>query len=162
MDIDDETLDNISNALSFLMERLEKYYAKKVMVFIDEYDTPFIEAHINDFYKEISGRLSSLLHRSLKSSTSLECSMLTGIQRVAKENVFSDLNNLFVCTVSDKPYSEYFGFTDQETKELLEYYGLLLNDDVKAMYDGYRFGSTEIYNPRPILNYADFKKLRHY
>lgn len=162
MDIDDESFDNVSNALSFLMERLEKYYAKKVMVFIDEYDTPFIEAHINDFYEEIRDGLVSLLHRSLKSSTSLACAMLTGIQRVAKENIFSDLNNFVVCTVKDSEYSQYFGFTEKETKEVLKYYGLKLNDEVEKMYDGYRFGAFEIYNPWSILNYCSRKSLEPY
>ena len=97
----DGILDNIIDALSFLMERLEKYYHKKVMVFIDEYDTPFIEAHVGGYYEELRGGLSSLLHNALKTSTSLHYAMMTGIQRVAKENIFSDLNNLVVCTVKD-------------------------------------------------------------
>ena len=144
----------IENALSFLMERMERYYHKKVMVFIDEYDTPFIEAHVNGFYNEIRENLSSMLHAALKSSDSLQYAMLTGVQRVAKENLFSDLNNLVVCTVADKEYSQYFGFTELEVKELLEYYDLELNDKVKMMYNGYHFGNTQIYNPWSVLNYA--------
>lgn len=158
----DGILDNIIDALSFLMERLEKYYQKKVMVFIDEYDTPFIEAHVGGYYEELRGGLSSLLHNALKTSTSLHYAMMTGIQRVAKENIFSDLNNLVVCTVKDPEYSKYFGFTEEETKQTLEYYDLSLNDEVKSMYDGYHFGEHDIYNPWSILNYASRKVLEPY
>lgn len=158
----DGILDNITDALSFLMERLEKYYHKKVMVFIDEYDTPFIEAHVGGYYEELRGGLSSLLHNALKTSTSLYYAMMTGIQRVAKENIFSDLNNLVVCTVKDPEYSQYFGFTEEETKQTLEYYDLSLNDEVKSMYDGYHFGEHDIYNPWSILNYASRKVLEPY
>lgn len=158
----DGILDNIIDALSFLMERLEKYYHKKVMVFIDEYDTPFIEAHVGGYYEELRGGLSSLLHNALKTSTSLHYAMMTGIQRVAKENIFSDLNNLVVCTVKDPEYSKYFGFTEEETKQTLEYYDLSLNNEVKSMYDGYHFGEHDIYNPWSILNYASRKVLEPY
>lgn len=158
----DGLLDSITDALSFLMERLEKYYHKKVMVFIDEYDTPFIEAHVGGYYEELRGGLSSLLHNALKTSTSLHYAMMTGIQRVAKENIFSDLNNLVVCTVKDPEYSQYFGFTEEETKQTLKYYDLSLNDEVKSMYDGYHFGEYDIYNPWSILNYASRKVLEPY
>lgn len=137
------------DAMSFLMTMLERYYNKKVMLFIDEYDTPFIEAYTGDFYDEIYSGLSNMLHNALKTSNSLQYAMLTGIQRVAKENLFSDLNNLVVCTVADEHYLQYFGFDEEETRELLEYYELSLDEKVKSMYDGYRFGSMEIYNPWP-------------
>ena len=104
-------LKGIDDAISFLMEIMEDYYGKEVMVFIDEYDTPFVEAHTGGFYDEVRGGLAGLLHNSLKTSTSLKYAMLTGIQRVAKENIFSDLNNLDVYTVIDNDYSEYFGFS---------------------------------------------------
>ena len=155
-------IDGIGNTLAFLIEKLEKHHGKKVMVFIDEYDTPFIEAHVNGYYEEIRGGLSSLLHNALKASTSLQYAMLTGIQRVAKENIFSDLNNLVVCTVKDQEYAQYFGFTEAETKAVLEYYGLRLDEEVKAMYDGYHFGKEEIYNPWSILNYASREVLEPY
>lgn len=158
----DGKLNNIIDALSFLMKILEKYYERKVMLFIDEYDTPFIEAHVNGFYDKIKNGLASLLHNSLKTSNSLQYALLTGIQRVAKENIFSDLNNLVVCTVKDHTYYKYFGFNEQETKELLEYYDLKLNEDVKQMYDGYHIGNQEIYNPWSIINYADSHELQPY
>lgn len=157
-----ENLKGIDDAISFLMEIMEDYYGKEVMVFIDEYDTPFVEAHTGGFYDEVRGGLAGLLHNSLKTSTSLKYAMLTGIQRVAKENIFSDLNNLDVYTVIDNDYSEYFGFSIEETKELLEYYDLELNDEVKEMYDGYKMGDKEIYNPWSILNYARRKVLVPY
>ena len=162
LDTENGEIDGIGNTLAFLIEKLEKHHGKKVMVFIDEYDTPFIEAHVNGFYDEIRGGLSSLLHNALKASTSLQYAMLTGIQRVAKENIFSDLNNLVVCTVKDQEYAQYFGFTKAETKAVLEYYGLRLDEEVKAMYDGYHFGKEEIYNPWSILNYASREVLEPY
>ena len=97
-------LKGIDDAISFLMEIMEDYYGKEVMVFIDEYDT-------GGFYDEVRGGPAGLFHNSLKTSTSLKYAMLTGIQRVAKENIFSDLNNLDVYTVIDNDYSEYFGFS---------------------------------------------------
>ena len=157
-----ENLKGIDDAISFLMERMEDYYGKEVMVFIDEYDTPFVEAHTGGFYDEVRGGLAGLLHNSLKTSTSLKYAMLAGIQRVAKENIFSDLNNLDVYTVIDNDYSEYFGFSIEETKELLEYYDLELDEEVKEMYDGYKMGDKEIYNPWSILNYARRKVLVPY
>ncbi len=162
LDTENGEIDGIGNTLAFLIEKLEKHHGKKVMVFIDEYDTPFIEAHVNGYYEEIRGGLSSLLHNALKASTSLQHAMLTGIQRVAKENIFSDLNNLVVCTVKDQEYAQYFGFTEAETKAVLEYYGLKLDEEVKAMYDGYHFGKEEIYNPWSILNYASREVLEPY
>ena len=162
LDTENGEIDGIGNTLAFLIEKLEKHHGKKVMVFIDEYDTPFIEAHVNGFYEEIRSGLSSLLHNALKASTSLQYAMLTGIQRVAKENIFSDLNNLVVCTVTDKRYAQYFGFTEAEAKAVLEYYGLKLDEEVKAMYDGYHFGKEEIYNPWSILNYASREVLEPY
>ena len=162
MDYLNGSLEGIGDAISFLMEKLQSYYHKEVMVFIDEYDTPFVETHIGGFYDEVKGGLAGLLHNSLKTSNSLKYAMLTGIQRVAKENVFSDLNNLDVYTVIDNDYSEYFGFDNEETQNLLEYYGLELNEEVKKMYDGYKMGETEIYNPWSILNYARRKVLVPY
>ena len=156
------SLAGINDAIGFLMERLQDYYHKEVMVFIDEYDTPFIEAHTGGFYDEVKSGLSGLLHNSLKTSNSLKYAMLTGIQRVAKENIFSDLNNLVVCDVTDQRYAAYFGFDSDETKKLLEYYGLQLNDEVKEMYDGYHISNRDIYNPWSLLNYVDTKELTSY
>ena len=159
---EDGSLVGINDAIAFLMDKLQDYYHKEVMVFIDEYDTPFIEAHTKGFYEEVRGGLSGLLHNSLKTSNSLKYAFITGIQRVAKENIFSDLNNLVVCDVTDQRYAAYFGFDSDETKELLEYYGLELNNKVKEMYDGYHIGNGDIYNPWSLLNYVDTKELTSY
>lgn len=155
-------MDDVNNAIIFLMKKLKEHYGKDVMVFIDEYDTPFIEARVGGFYSEIKGGLATLLRSSLKNSSDLKYAMLTGIQRVAKENIFSDLNNLVVYTVKDKEYGEYFGFCVDETKELLEYYQLELDDKVREMYDGYKIGEAEIYNPWSILNYINSRQLIPY
>ena len=156
---DNSILKDVDNALEFLMIHLKRHYNKKVMIFIDEYDTPFVEAKVGGFYQEIKSGLTTLLRSSLKNSNALASAMLTGIQRVAKENIFSDLNNLIVCDVTDDRYSNYFGFTTDETRDFLEYYGLELNNEVKEMYDGYKIGNTEIYNPWSILCYFDTQEL---
>ena len=162
MNYSNGNLEGIVDSISFLMDKLKDYYHKEVMVFIDEYDTPFIEAHTKRFYEEVRGGLSGLLHNSLKTSNSLKYAFITGIQRVAKENIFSDLNNLVVCDVTDQRYASYFGFDSNETKKLLEYYGLQLNNKVKEMYDGYHIGNQDIYNPWSLLNYVDTKELTSY
>lgn len=161
-DFDNDDLKGINNALSFLMKRMESYYGRRVMVFIDEYDTPFIETQVGGFYQEIRVGLLAILHNSLKTSKFLKYALLTGIQRVAKENIFSDLNNLDVYSVVDDEYNDYFGFNSQETQQLLEYFGLKLDDEVKKMYDGYKIGGVDIYNPWSILNYAQRKELVPY
>ncbi len=160
--LEDDNLDTVDHAISFLMKRCHQYYHKRVMLFIDEYDTPFIEAHTHGFYHELRGALSALLHTSMKTSDDLQYAMLTGIQRVAKENIFSDLNNLLVCTVRDKEYGEYFGFTEHEVKNLLRSYDVRYNDEVRQMYDGYNMGGIEIYNPWSIINYANRRELIPY
>lgn len=158
----DGSLEGIGDAISFLMKKLQDYHKKEVMLFIDEYDTPFIEASVHGFYDDVRGGLSSLLHNSLKTSNSLKYAMLTGVQRVAKENIFSDLNNLDVYTVLDHGYKQFFGFTENETQEILQYYHLKFDEKVKKMYDGYSMGGIEIYNPWSILNYAKRKELMPY
>ena len=155
-------LNDVDNAIIFLMRCLKRYYGKDVMLFIDEYDTPFIEAKTGNFYQELKGSLATLLRSSLKNSEALKYAFITGIQRVAKENIFSDLNNLVVCDVTDQRYDAYFGFDSDETKKLLEYYGLQLNDEVKEMYDGYHISNRDIYNPWSLLNYVDTKELTSY
>ena len=162
MNYSNGNLEGIVDSISFLMDKLKDYYHKEVIVFIDEYDTPFIEDHTKGFYEEVRGGLSGLLHNSLKTSNSLKYAFITGIQRVAKENIFSDLNNLVVCDVTDQRYASYFGFDNDETRELLEYYGLQLNNEVKEMYDGYHIGNQDIYNPWSLLNYVDTKELTSY
>jgi len=161
-DLQDNSLHTVVNAISFLMTKCHQSYGKRVMLFIDEYDTPFIEAHALDFYEELRNSLASMLHTSLKTSNDLQYAMLTGIQRVAKENIFSDLNNLLVCTVNDSRYAQYFGFTEEEVKAALQAYDIPFTDEIKQMYDGYNMGGTDIYNPWSIINYLDRRQLIPY
>lgn len=160
--LDDGSLETIDQAIAYLMEKCHQYYGKKVMLIIDEYDTPFIEAHVGNVYSEIHSALAGLLSSALKDNPNLQNAILTGIQRVAKENIFSGLNNLEVRTVGDAAYSQHFGFMKEEVESLLKYYGLECADEVKAMYDGYNIGGTEIYNPWSIINYAKNHELVPY
>lgn len=149
----------IPKSLFILCAALEKYHGKKVRVFIDEYDTPFIQALIAGYYEEIRPVFTMLLSSVLKGNPSLKSAYLTGIQRVAKENIFSGMNNLEVYTVNDPEYAEYFGFTEAETETLLRYFGMELTDEVRETYDGYHFGDCEVYNPWSITNYVSRKRL---
>ena len=151
--------DYLPKSLVKLCTALEWYYGKGVKVFIDEYDTPVMKALISGFYQEFRPVFSVMLGSLLKGNASLESAFLTGIQRVAKENIFSGLNNLAVCTVNSPEYADCFGFTEQETRELLEACGLKLDERVRKMYDGYRFGEFHIYNPWSITNYARRKRM---
>ncbi len=156
------SISDINYTLPFLMKRMEAYYHKKVMLFIDEYDTPFIEAYIHDYYQDIRSGLASILRNSLKLSNNLEYAMLTGIQRVANENIFSDLNNVEIYDLSSNHFSQYFGFTEDETKQILKDYNLEFSDEVKSMYDGYHIGHNDVYNPWSILKYAKNRELGYY
>ncbi|MDO4272310.1 MAG: AAA family ATPase [Eubacteriales bacterium] len=162
LDYNSGSLSGIDNALYFLSKAAFNYYQKPVILLIDEYDTPFLEAHMNGFYKEIHNELAVMMSSALKGNEYLHLAMLTGIQRVAKENIFSGLNNLLVCTVKDPEYADCFGFTFSETQTLLNYYGIELGEEVRAMYDGYSFSEVDIYNPWSILNYAQRGTLEPY
>lgn len=161
-EIDRSVQEKISCAIQLLSQALYEYYDEEVYILIDEYDTPFIEAYVNGYYEEIHDILAILLSSALKGNHALKKAMLTGIQRVARENIFSGLNNLLICTVKDPEYSDCFGFTEEETKALLQYYGLELTHEIKAMYDGYLFDTTEVYNPWSVINYASRKRLEPY
>ncbi|CUO25057.1 helix-turn-helix domain-containing protein [Eubacterium sp. am_0171] len=152
----------VSFAIAELCRTLQEYYNDKVFLFIDEYDTPFISASVNGYYKEVRGFLSALFSSALKGNTALDKAVLTGIQRIAKGNIFSGLNNISVCTVNDPEYAQYFGFTEDETEELLSYYGMELTEAVRRMYDGYLFGEIHMYNPWSVIFYASRKKLHPY
>lgn len=145
-----------------LCQTLEAYYGKKVYLLLDEYDTPFIYSNSRGYYREVRDILTSLLSSALKGNPSLGRAMLTGIQRVAKENIFSGLNNLIVCAVTDPEYADCFGFEEAEVRELLRYCGVEFSEDVRAMYDGYQFGNTPVYNPWSVSCYAARKKMESY
>lgn len=161
-DTESGNLDSISDALLFLVEKMRDYYSRDVIVLLDEYDTPFIEAKVNGFYEAIRNELSVLLSKVLKGCSSVRLALLTGIERVAKDNIFSGLNNLDVCTVCDDSYAEYFGFTEEETGDMLQAFHMSLSDEVRKMYDGYHFGNYDIYNPWSISRYIQNKKLALY
>jgi len=149
----DKTLVNYS--LLNLSEYLHRYYHRKVLILIDEYDTPVHEAYLNGFYTQAIDFLRTLLGNTLKGNEYLQKGILTGILRVSKESMFSDLNNVEVYSVLNKNYNQYFGFTQPEVDEMLSYYGLMnLQKEVKNWYNGYYFGNLEIYNPWSILSFV--------
>ena len=155
-------LEYLNRTIYLLSKLLYQHYGKKVIILIDEYDTPMVDAYEHGYYEDVHAFFSSLYGSALKDNPYLERAMLTGIHRIAKENIFSGLNNLEVCTVLSEKYQQYFGLTPEETQTLLAYYELPLDEKVQGMYDGYRFGQQEIYNPWSIINYADNKKLAPY
>lgn len=152
----------VIRSILVLCEVLSSYYGKNVYLLIDEYDTPFMSANTNGYYSEVRSVLAGFLSTSLKGNPYLERAILTGIQRVAKENIFSGLNNLTVLTVNDSEYEDCFGFTEEEVRKLLNDFDLEFTDEVKEMYDGYRFGNKDIYNPWSVTNYAVRKRLAPY
>ena len=148
--------DELSDALALLMRLLEQHHGKKVFLLIDEYDSPIHEGYSGDYYDDVVALMRSFLGTALKGNASLEKAVLTGILRVAKESIFSDLNNLKVFSLLDIPFSDKFGFTIPEVTNLLEKAGR--NDQqaqVDQWYNGYLMGETVIYNPWSILNYLD-------
>jgi hypothetical protein len=155
-------ISNLSNSLLALTRAVAAYYKKKPLLFIDEYDTPILTAYTNHYKQEMGAFFTILYGSALKDNFYLEKALLTGIQRVAKENIFSGLNNLRVYNVLSEKYSSYFGLTEPETVMLLEDYGLSLNEQVRRQYNGYVFGSCPVYNPWSILNYAADHKLNNY
>lgn len=161
-DDDVESRKSIVNSIAVLCQVLEMYYGKKVYLLLDEYDTPFISANSGGYYDEVREMLTGMMRSALKGNLSIEKALLTGIQRVAKENIFSGLNNLVVCTVKDSDYEDCFGFTEEEVRDLLDYCGVPFTGEVKEMYDGYQIGMTDLYNPWSISCYAARRKLESY
>ena len=153
------TEDEYQKAINILCSFLYKYYNKKTIILIDEYDVPIQQGYLYGFYNDIVSFIREVFSSSLKGNDNLELAIMTGVLRVSKESLFSDLNNVKVYSIIDEKYNEFFGFTESETKELLKYYNLELTSEVKGMYDGYNFSGLSIYNPWSILNYADTKKL---
>ncbi len=156
------SIEDYKKSLLKLTNYLETYYKEKVIVLIDEYDTPINEGYINGYYDEIMEIIQPILSSSLKGNDSLKMGILTGVLRVGGQSLFSSFNNLDVYDVMSNNYSEYFGFTLEETKEMLEYYNLELTKEVKDYYDGYIFGKTHVCNPWSILNYCNRKELDPY
>lgn len=147
-----------------LSDFLTRYYKKKVIILLDEYDTPMQEAYIDGYWDEMAAFTRSLFNATFKSNSYLERGIMTGITRISKESVFSDLNNLEVVTTTSEKYADYFGFTEKEVFHALDERGLSdRKQEVKAWYDGFTFGNkADIYNPWSIINYLDKKQLGTY
>ena len=143
-------------SLKTLSTLLSKHYGQKVILLIDEYDVPLDKAFQAGYYDEMVSLIRSLLGNVLKTNDSLYFAVLTGCLRISKESIFTGLNNPKVHTISDIRYDEYFGFTDLDVDELLEFYGLsAYKDIIRDWYDGYRFGDTDVYCPWDVINYCD-------
>ena len=144
------------SGLKTLSELLEKHYGTKVVLLIDEYDVPLAKAFENGYYNQMIFLIRSLLEQALKTNNSLKFAVMTGCMRISKESIFTGLNNLKVLSITDERYDEYFGFTDTEVREMLKYYEIEDHyEEVKNWYDGYQFGSVELYCPWDVLNYCD-------
>ena len=153
-----------SGSLKALCDYLMRYYRKKVIILLDEYDTPMQEAYVNGFWDELTSFIRNLFNATFKSNPCLERALMTGITRISKQSVFSDLNNPTVVTVTSDLYTDSFGFTQQEVWDALYEYGLCSKKAmVKDWYDGFTFGKqTDIYNPWSIINYLKFKRFSTY
>ncbi|MDD6170396.1 MAG: AAA family ATPase [Lachnospiraceae bacterium] len=150
----DETTATI--AIHYLADFMYRYYGKKVIILLDEYDTPMQEAYVNGFWDELVAFTRSLFNSTFKTNPYLERAMMTGITRVSKESIFSDLNNLEVVTTTSEKYATAFGFTEEEVFAAMDEMGLTEKKEVKRWYDGFVFGSvSDIYNPWSIINYLD-------
>ena len=152
-----------TRALHKLSEYLFRYYGKRVIILLDEYDTPMQEAYVNGFWDELVAFTRSMFNSTFKTNPYLERAMMTGITRVSKESIFSDLNNLKVVTTTSEEYATAFGFTEAEVFAAMDEMGLSEKEQVKQWYDGFVFGSgRDIYNPWSIINYLDTGKLATY
>ena len=150
-------------ALKFLTEILYKHYHQKVVILIDEYDSPIMSAYENSYYNEMRDFLKSFYGDVLKTNEYLQMGVLTGIIRVAQAGIFSDLNNFISYTTLNDEYSQSFGLVEDEVKTMLDYYTIGYEMlEVKKWYDGYSFGKSDIYNPWSILNFVQFKVLKSY
>ncbi|MBR8733946.1 hypothetical protein IX329_001535 [Fusobacterium necrophorum] len=159
----DSNLAELKFSLKFLTELLSSHYQIKVVLLIDEYDTPIISAYENGYYEEAISFFRTFYSAALKDNEYLQIGIMTGILRVAKEGIFSGLNNLTVYSILDEKYSSYFGLTEEEVEQALKYYHMEYNtQEVKEWYNGYQFGNTEIYNPWSIINYISNQKLDAY
>lgn len=148
-------LKTLGSSLLWLSIFLEKHYNKKVVVLIDEYDVPLAKAHENGYYDKMVRLIRNMFGNVLKTNNSLAFAVLTGCLRIAKESIFTGLNNFKVYSITDEEFDETFGFTGEEVQEMLSYYGLSsCFDKVKEWYDGYRFGNTDVYCPWDVVNYC--------
>ena len=156
-------IENLKDALKVLVKILYKKYNEKVVVLIDEYDSPLVSAYINGYYEKVKNFFKTFYSTVLKDNTCLQMGVLTGIIRVIKAGIFSDLNNLRTYTILSDDYTDSYGLTEKEVEKSLKDYGLEYEiSKVKDWYDGYKFGDSEVYNPWSILNFLQDKELRAY
>lgn len=145
----------LMTALWILSSILKEYYGEKVIILIDEYDVPLDKAFENNYYNEMIILLRNMLKQSLKTNDNLYMAVLTGCLRIARESIFTGLNNFNIFSITDQYFDEYFGFTDKEVKEILQYYKVPeAFEQTKKWYDGYRFGNTDIYCPWDVINHC--------
>lgn len=150
-------------ALNRLSEYLFRYYGKKVIILLDEYDTPMQEAYVNGFWKELIPFIRNLFNNTFKTNPFLERAVMTGITRVSRESMYSDLNNLKVVTMISNEYASCFGFTEEEVFAAMDEFGMENREDVRKWYDGFAVGGLQdIYNPWSIINFLDQRKLGAY
>ena len=150
-------------SLKFLSDSLYKYYGEKVIILIDEYDAPIINAFDKGYYNEAVNFFQTFYSSALKTNNSLKYGVLTGIARIIKEGIFSGLNNLYVNTILSRDYSEYFGLLESEVVEMLDYFDMKYKiEEVREWYNGYIFGESEVYNPWSIVNYIREKEIKAY
>ena len=154
---------NFKTSLLDLSKYLNKYYSKKVIILIDEYDAPIINAFNNGYYNEAINFFQVFYSSALKTNDSLKYGILTGITRIIKEGIFSGLNNLKVDTILDKRYAEYFGILENEVIEMLDYFEIEYKmEEVRTWYNGYIFGDSKVYNPWSIVNFVDNQEIKAY
>ena len=156
-------LENLKEILKFLTKILYEKYSKKVVILIDEYDSPLVSAYTNGYYEKVKNFFKTFYSTVLKDNTYLQMGILTGIIRVIKAGIFSDLNNLRTYTILSDVYTDSYGLTEEEVGKSLKDYGIEAEiSKVKDWYDGYKFGDSEVYNPWSILNFLQDKELRAY
>ncbi|WP_339063103.1 AAA family ATPase [Fusobacterium polymorphum] len=157
------SIDDLTTALKFLTKILYEKYNKKIVVLVDEYDSPLVSAYINGYYEKAKNFFKTFYSSVLKDNNYLQMGVLTGIIRVIKAGIFSDLNNLRTYTILSDDYTDSYGLTEEEVEKSLKDYGIEAEiSNVKDWYDGYKFGDSEVYNPWSILNFLQDKKLRAY
>lgn len=156
-------VEGLKSSLKFLSRILCEEYNKKVVVLIDEYDAPLVSAYMNRYYEKAKNFFKTFYSTVMKDNVYLQIGVMTGIIRVIKAGIFSDLNNISTYTILNDFYSDYYGLTEEEVEQALKDYNLEYEiQDVKDWYNGYKFGKSEVYNPWSILNFLQSKELRAY
>ncbi len=153
---EEDTSADMVSSLRMLCSLLEKHYGQKPILLIDEYDVPLDKAYYHGYYPQMIDLIRAMFQAALKTNSSLFFAVLTGCLRVSKESIFTGLNNLKVCSISDVKFDEFFGFTDEEVRAMLSAYGLENHyEETREWYDGYRFGGQDVYCPWDVINYCD-------